>query len=255
MISIVQLIKLVLLVHFQSNLFTFGVASPVQKELPSFVHACSRHDADVEACIRQNIEEIKPRLKDGIPELNVPKLEPLFIKELVAADHQVLKISTKDLYVYGPSDFHLGQMHIDPDSHVFKFDVSFPHLRLDGKYTVDGKIIMLQIKGNGNLTGDIYDIKANVTMHGDKMEKDGVNVYHFSDMSIKLKVHKGKIHLSNLFNGDKQLGEMINAAINQNFDAFMKELSPIVEKSLDKFLLGAADGIAESFPFDSLFIE
>jgi Haemolymph juvenile hormone binding protein (JHBP). len=54
------------------------------------------------------------------------------------------------------------------------------------------------------------DIKANVTMHGDKMEKDGVNVYHFSDMSIKLKVHKGKIHLSNLFNGDKQLGERRN---------------------------------------------
>lgn len=53
------------------------------------------------------------------------------------------------------------------------------------------------------------DIKAIVTMHGNKMEKDGVIVYHFSDMKIKIKVHKGKIHLSNLFNGDKQLGEFM----------------------------------------------
>lgn len=248
-----RLLKLVLLVCCQSCWFQVGGAIPVQKELPDYVHPCSSHNGDVESCIRENIEALKPKLKDGIPELNVPKLEPLFIKELVAADHQVLKISTKDLYVHGASDFTLGKLSMDSDSHEFKFDVSFPHLRLDGQYHVDGKIIMLAIKGNGNITGDVYDIKAHVVMHGNKMEKDGAVVYHFSDMSIKIKVHKGKIHLSNLFNGDKQLGEVVNTAINQNFEAFMKELSPIIEKSLNKFLLGAADGIAESFPFDSLF--
>lgn len=46
-------------------------------------------------------------------------------------------------------------------------------------------------------------------MSGNKMEKEGTTVYHFSDMKIKIRVHKGKIHLSNLFNGDKQLGKYL----------------------------------------------
>ncbi|KAL1449799.1 hypothetical protein WDU94_002273 [Cyamophila willieti] len=62
-------------------------------------------------------------------------------------------------------------------------------------------------------------------------------------MKIKLKISKGKVHLTNLFNGDKQLGEMINTAINQNFESFMKEMSPIIEQTLSKFLLPTIDGI------------
>lgn len=50
-------------------------------------------------------------------------------------------------------------------------------------------------------------------------------------------------------------GDMLNNAINQNFDAFMKELSPIIEQTLAKFLLTTVDGITESFPFDSLFTD
>uniref|UniRef100_A0A8D9BCW9 Protein takeout n=1 Tax=Cacopsylla melanoneura TaxID=428564 RepID=A0A8D9BCW9_9HEMI len=228
---------------------------PVQKELPPYIHVCNRNDKAMESCIRENIEEIKPKLKDGIPELKIPKLEPLYIKELVAADTTALKISTKDLYVYGGSDFNIGQIQMDPKKHEFKFEIGFPHIKLDGKYNVDGKIMLNSINGHGNITGDIYDIKANITLHGNKMEKEGITVAHFTDMKIKLKVSKGKVHLTNLFNGDKQLGEMINTVINQNFEAFAKELSPLIEQTLSKLLLPMIDGIVESFPYDSLFRE
>lgn len=48
-------------------------------------------------------------------------------------------------------------------------------------------------------------------------------------------------------------GEVINSAINANFEQFIIELKPIIEKALSKFMLESADGIATSFPYKDLF--
>lgn len=46
----------------------------------------------------------------GIPELNVPSLEPLVMKELVAAEGNGLKITTENLKVYGCSNFTIQSL-------------------------------------------------------------------------------------------------------------------------------------------------
>lgn len=48
-------------------------------------------------------------------------------------------------------------------------------------------------------------------------------------------------------------GEVINSAINANFEQFIIELKPIIEKALSKFMLESADGISTSFPYKDLF--
>lgn len=50
-------------------------------------------------------------------------------------------------------------------------------------------------------------------------------------------------------------GEVINTAINANFEQFMNELRPLVEKALAKFMLDSAEAIASSFPYKDLFPE
>lgn len=48
-------------------------------------------------------------------------------------------------------------------------------------------------------------------------------------------------------------GQIINTAINANFDQFINELRPIIEKALSKFMLESAEKIVSSFPYDELF--
>lgn len=39
--------------------------------------------------------------------------------------------------------------------HLYNFNIKLPHLILDGRYVVDGRILLIPIRGKGKLTGDI----------------------------------------------------------------------------------------------------
>jgi len=245
---------LIALVALAADAVLAGGAGP-PKTIPEFIHVCKRNDPNLQSCVRTSIEELMPYLRTGIPELNVPSLEPLFIKELVAAEGSGLKIVTENLKVFGCSNFTIQQLDINlkGNHHQYFFNIKLPHLVLDGRYIVDGRILLIPIRGKGKLTGDIYNVRANVTLTGNVIKKKGEDYLHYNKMVIKIKVVTGKLRLDNLFGGEPVLGEVINSAINANFEQFINELRPIIEKALAKFMLESADGIATSFPYNQLF--
>ncbi|XP_075235431.1 protein takeout-like [Lycorma delicatula] len=222
-------------------------------KIPDFLHVCKRFDPHLVECIQNSINELKPHLRKGIPEMNVPPLEPLLIKELVAAQSSGLKITTEDLKVHGCSNFTIKKLLVNLKDHKFFFSLDLPHLVLDGRYVVDGRVILIPVKGNGPLTGDIYKAKANVTLVGELIKKNGEDYIHYTDMKIRFKVGSGKLKLDNLFNGERVLGEIINTAINLNFELFIQELTPIIESVLAKFMLESANKIVADFPYRVLF--
>lgn len=60
-----------------------------------------------------SIDEIRPQLKNGIPELKVPPLEPLHIDEVEIANGQDatrLRIYGRDIVVRGGSDFIVNKL-------------------------------------------------------------------------------------------------------------------------------------------------
>ncbi|XP_046666752.1 protein takeout-like [Homalodisca vitripennis] len=67
--------------------------------------------------------------------------------------------------------------------------------------------------------------KANVSLSGQIIKKHGEDYLHYHKMTIKIKVVTGKLRLDNLFGGEPVLGEVINSAINANFEQFMNELA------------------------------
>lgn len=54
---------------------------------------------------------------------------------------------------------------VDVTNHRYDFTLGFDHLRLEGKYDVDGKIIMIMVKGTGNMEADVckfYLLEMNI---------------------------------------------------------------------------------------------
>lgn len=65
-------------------------------------------DPELEKCINSSIEAIRSKLVKGIPELDVPSLEPLALNEVTLSrgpDGAKIEASVKNLKVYGPSNF------------------------------------------------------------------------------------------------------------------------------------------------------
>lgn len=74
-----------------------------------------------------------------------------------------------------------------------------------------------------------------------------------TDFKMKITVNKGTMYFSNLFGGEQVLGEVINSAINNNFDLFLSEFLPLLEKALSDAFKITSDNIVEQFSYKQLF--
>ena len=94
-----------------------------------------------------------------------------------------------------------------------------------------------------------------------------------SKVEIKIKLSDGSVRLTNLFNGDKVLGkclsifwrwngkiyilgdtgDAVNDVINQNFDLLSKDITPLVEKALQKMVKKLSNKIAHRYTFGQIF--
>ncbi|XP_055610023.1 protein takeout-like [Uranotaenia lowii] len=235
-------------------LFSIDTARCV--DLPEYLHVCHREDPKLIDCMKQSIETLRPYLARGIPELDIPAIEPINIGDLIVAESvpgQGVSITAKDIKAYGPSNFRLKKLNVIDYGKIYSFELELPQLYVEGRYVVDGRIILFPVKGAGKFTGNFTQGIGNVRIKGDRKVINGKNHLSLAKLDIKIKVGDGKIKLENLFGGDRALGEIINETINKNFAVVSHELIPLIEKALGRIFKRTGNKILERFPEEVLF--
>lgn len=74
---------------------------------------CKRNDPNLENCILQAVEVVKPRLLTGVPEVSVPALDPFSVPTLKldrTANNLRLKATIKNMKAYGGSNFKIEKL-------------------------------------------------------------------------------------------------------------------------------------------------
>ncbi|KAF3421510.1 hypothetical protein E2986_00937 [Frieseomelitta varia] len=200
---------------------------------------------------------MKPQLKTGVPDYKIPSLEPLLLKELTATAGGNLKLKITNAIIHGSSDFSLTKLKASLETLTFTVDVDLPHLSISGNYDINGRIILLHIRGNGPMQGNFTNCKAVVKLQMKEFKKeDGESYLKVAELKTKiLVVQDGALRLQNLFDGDPVLGDAVNSAINSNFNGFVTEIKPAVENAISKAFIDIANGILQQFPYKMLFPE
>lgn len=75
--------------------------------------ACKRNDPNIDKCFRDGIEAIRPLLKAGIPQINIPPIEPFSVPTLRldrTAPNLRLKAVIKNMKAIGGGDFRLDKL-------------------------------------------------------------------------------------------------------------------------------------------------
>ncbi|KYN26921.1 Circadian clock-controlled protein [Trachymyrmex cornetzi] len=219
-----------------------------------FLHVCQTQDPHYETCVTESIEYLKPYLKTGVPEYNIPSLEPLILKKLEFLPSSSLRLEATDVEAKGASNFVLKKVKLDFNTLIFLVDVELPNIQVEGTYSVDGKILLIPIRGSGPIHGNFSNCIGACKMQIEKyLDEDGEEKMRITDFKLKISVDKGTIRLDNLFGGEKALGDVVNSAINNNFDLFLKELLPLVEKALSDSFQNLTTSIIQQFTFAQLF--
>ncbi|KAG4080304.1 hypothetical protein HA402_010796 [Bradysia odoriphaga] len=236
-----------------SIVFTVAHTVPKsQSKIPAYLKICHRKDPNLNECVKESIETLRPQLATGIKELLLPSCEPLQIPQ-IAIKQNSGAISMESLYsnvlVYGLTNFTLNGVRLDLEKKLLSFDLVIPRLRIDATYNLKGNILLLPLVGSGNVAMTMKDVKSSVYTKI-SIKKKPEDVIHIEEMKVTFLVGGMRIHLSNLFNGNKVLGSSLNMFLNQNANEVISELRPDLEKGLADIFTGLWNNVFSKLPID-----
>ncbi|EDW84222.1 uncharacterized protein Dwil_GK14019 [Drosophila willistoni] len=233
------------------------LAKPKSKSsrLPSFLKVCYRDSPELNECAKESFLVLKPRLMDGIPELYIPPMEPLVVPEVkMDQDSGAIYLHSvyKNVKITGISKHTLNDLRIEPSKHKFVVSMTFPQLHMESDYSIKGKIMMMPLLGDGRCKVDLTNITMNTELVGQEYTKHGSTFLRIIDVKVKYELSNVHMHLDNLFNGDKALGERMNDFLNENWKSLAEEVRPLLTKALVDILRASIDKLFEVFSYDEL---
>ncbi|KAJ8673670.1 hypothetical protein QAD02_004932 [Eretmocerus hayati] len=237
----------------ESNITKNGRAESIS----SYLKICHRSDPNLNECIRQSVNEIKPYLSDGIPELDVPPCEPLHLSEIEisqATGPVAIRSIYHNIKIWGGTDFVLKSIKIDIDKDRIRLKLFIPRLEMQSEYKMDGKILMLPILGEGDAFGNFTDIDVMATIQGERYKNKNSGKLHFrvTEFLCDFELGYASIYLDNLFNGDEVLADAMNLFLNDNWRAVAEEMKPGLEVSMSKLFKNFSNKFYSKYPIDTL---
>ncbi|XP_013175396.1 PREDICTED: circadian clock-controlled protein-like [Papilio xuthus] len=221
--------------------------------LPSFIEKCDYKDKKVDSCIRKQIENSLSRFAKGIPELGVPSIDPVQLDE-INIDGNGLKLKFVEAAMYGLSDSKLTDLKVDIGSNEEDFNLGFKgNMSLIAKYNIDGKILILPIKGDGDAVVKANNVEVNIQSKLVHV-KDSKGRSHLKLITpnYKYDIQSTTFDLKNLFNGNKELAETTLSFANENWRQLMDDLAPPAIKQIVRSVIKAINKFFSKVPISEM---
>ncbi|KAH8372557.1 hypothetical protein KR200_002625, partial [Drosophila serrata] len=195
------------------------------------------------------------------PSLNIWKLDPLKVDKMVinqAGNSAVgIKLTFTDNLLYGLKNQRVVGVK------GFGKNLTEPHeirtvsksYSLVGPYNIQGKVLILPISGTGVSNMSMSNVKMIVRFSGQPLVKDGETYLDVTKFKLSLKPAATSYLFTNLFNGDKALGDNMNAFLNENSEAIYQETSQSTDRAFGELLHSLVKGVFAHRPYAKLFAE
>lgn len=234
-------------------------AMAMATEFASQLRKCRVDDnVQLNSCLQQTLEDLRPYLKTGIRELNLPPLEPMHIQRIVFSQGDTgVKVESvfTQVKVTGLSNFTTRFINADPERQQLTVGLSVPRLYVAGDYNLHGNIILLPISGSGTFWADFMGVEATGTSQMNIMTNPaGVQQLRVSQTNVDFTIANMKIHLNNLFNGDKILEETMNLFLNDHGREILQDVKPEVTVRLNELVQKVMNDALSQLPVSAFLI-
>ncbi|CAG5047340.1 unnamed protein product [Parnassius apollo] len=226
--------------------------------LPEDFTRCRQKDAKLNDCLKSAVPDALRRMKKGIPALSVPPLEPLRVSGMTiesGAGPVVISQIYRNIQLHGLTDSILTLYKADLKHHRLRTDSLTPKMEFIADYVMKGRILVLPIQGKGIANITMVNLVVKHELIGEPITKDGETYMHMRDYKVKFVPQRVILHFSNLFNGDKTLGDQMNRFLNENSDLVFNELKESYEKSLSSVFQDVTNKIFDKVPMNKIFPE
>jgi len=211
--------------------------------IKSDLKQCAVSNSNVNDCLLDLAQRVKPYIKTGIPELNIPKADPLIIESIdFDLKNPLIDVHVEftENEVSGLSEHELIYINADKAAKTIAMKMFLPASTAVGKYVISGKVAVLQLEPYD--PADYTTKFTNTTVEGVAQLAirtiNGVQrLVIEDDPEITITVGGLDIKMDNLFNGKaNQLARTVDKFLNQNTDKFIDDFQPAIANSVAGFL-------------------
>ncbi|CAG9137437.1 unnamed protein product [Plutella xylostella] len=202
-----------------------------------FIHSAStpyqKCDITDAPCISKSVQTYLPFLAEGLPEYGTAPLDPMLVDE-IKIELAGLILNMRDLDIVGLKRSKIEKLDVDMKKQQIHL-VYGSDIVMKGRYKAAGRLLILPISGDGNCNIKLKNLKTDLTMPFTIVKnKDGVEVIELSSYKFKFEVRDyAHFDLTNLFNGNKLLGETMLTFINTNWKTLMTEFGkPVLDSAI-----------------------
>uniref|UniRef100_A0A8D9BXL7 Protein takeout n=1 Tax=Cacopsylla melanoneura TaxID=428564 RepID=A0A8D9BXL7_9HEMI len=158
--------------------------------------------------------------------------------------------------IYGAKNMDVKDVKVDVKNQKLTMKLHFPKIYMTSDYDMNGKVLVLPIKGNGKCTGNFTNVDAIVFFKGKPYTKNNKQFIKVEDApKVTIKLGNSKMHFDNLFNGNQELGRSTNKFLNDNWELVSAEVIPLVQDTVSTIIQSLFKPVLDLFSFDQLLPE
>lgn len=143
----------------------------------------------------------------------------------------------------------------NPNASKYELYAKVPKVSIVGKYKVDGRVLVLPIRGEGNADLVFENCELAVKYKPKVTVKNGKQYIQTERFNLDFDTSRLHINLENLFNGNKELGDNMNQFLNQNWRDILNELKPAITFAMEGILKNIINRIFAKISYDDIFLK
>uniref|UniRef100_A0A2A4JM21 Uncharacterized protein n=1 Tax=Heliothis virescens TaxID=7102 RepID=A0A2A4JM21_HELVI len=216
-----------------------------------FIAPCKANDED---CILQDTIKSIPLFADGIPDLGVKPLDPLFFKSVDSSSPN-LKFILSDITFKGLKGCKpIKAQRIPEKSNVF-LKISCP-LTVDGQYEMDGQLLVVKIAGKGKVHAFLPNLEVTITFDIIDKEKDGQTYWRIKKYTHSFDVTgNSELQFEGLLQDNKVLSEAANDLIKNSSNEVIKEIAVKLVENVLTYIVGEFNHFFGKVPVNEFVLE
>ncbi|KAH8270681.1 hypothetical protein KR044_005713 [Drosophila immigrans] len=231
-----------------------------------FPSSLGRCPVDDEQCFKTQAQKYVDHYKFGIPEQNIPSIEPL---EVGAMHFQLgSEKSSFEMNLMVPNAFisnfgnnltvislKINASTTDlsaPVNVIWKF--SFPQLVIDADYALKGKFLILPLDSKGKIKVTLTKVVVTATAFMQPEKRADGNIYlKILMMGLSESIESIKVYFSNLFK-DPAINESTVKVFNDEFASFEGTMRPILIDAIRRKANALLQKLFDVIPYDGMFL-
>ncbi|XP_058803117.1 protein takeout-like [Phymastichus coffea] len=221
------------------------------RPVPEYVKQCSRSDPQLKSCLIDALHHLRPYLKAGIPEIQLPAVEPFRMDELklsLTGGTNGYTVRLRELFVRGASNYTVADIKLGSP---FEALIRMPALILDAQYTSSGVLIILPASGNGTFHARFGNARALVRGSVSSHPRDGQTYLNVDNLDVHLGVKDVQMRVRKIFNNNRILTEATNLFLRENGQEVLKAMEPQLKRKLSALFAGIVNQLLRNLPVET----